>query len=424
MQFVLVVLILTGVQIMLRNRRYLVSRFRSTNKIFLPLSLSICMVLHAISCTERDDLSIHIINPTLSSISVSAFDLIDHVEYIELPEDNSAFFAHIQAGYVDDKHIMIKTIQSNVIYLHDLYGNFLFKISPSGRGPLEYSEITAYVYDEYDDNIIIYDKSLTKILYYSVENRRFIFEKKISPQITSMYATEDYLYCLQRDFTDGFLKIRDKASLEILKEYIFAPDYYDMIPGFRPFINVNNQILLNASFSDTIYAIADLNCTATAVIGQGKTSITTIQNQDELHNKIMTNQKFARSLDNPMMMSYGHLADMGSVVLIITVNEKTILYNTKTFSATSIIVNNIEDYKYFFFKRMRFWYSGQDYIYSYIFRQHIDQIELKKVIAANPLHETPLRNLLYMIEKDPDNENPILVKMKFKDNWDQMFFDK
>ncbi len=132
------------------------------------ITVIVCIGILTFLCSCRSDTedNLVIIDPELSSQKVDAFSLIDELQYINLERAKSSFLAHIEHGYVTEQYFILRSIGKNSIYVYHLDGSLNYKISPSGPGPTEYSECTSFAYDPYENEIDIYDRSLSKILFY------------------------------------------------------------------------------------------------------------------------------------------------------------------------------------------------------------------------------------------------------------------
>ncbi len=60
-------------------------------------------------------------------------------------------------------------------------------------------------------------------------------EQHLSPQLTAMAFSKDYIYAIQKDFTGGFFKMFNR-QLEVVKAGIYTPEYFDLVPAMNPIV--------------------------------------------------------------------------------------------------------------------------------------------------------------------------------------------
>lgn len=73
-------------------------------------------------------------------------------------------------------------------------GKYLFRIDNKGKGSMEYLKLTDFTIDKENNDLLIYDEKLHKIITYSISKNKFIKEKKIDFYPTAFACEADYLY--------------------------------------------------------------------------------------------------------------------------------------------------------------------------------------------------------------------------------------
>ncbi len=148
---------------------------------------------------------------------------------------------------------------------------------------------------------------------------------------------------------------------------------------------------------------------------------TRFANADELDHAILGKPQRIRSKEDPVFAPYGQLAIAQDILLIRIMNGMTILYNVASSESTAITLQNMINSEYILNDGFRFWASEGNCVYSYIFRQDINPEAVSKVKQTHASYMSQLESLENSIRSDPNNENPIIVKLCFKQNWDRMF---
>lgn len=94
---------------------------------------------------------------------------VEDVEYVNLEFTNESMIANIDCVYSIDNKYIIADKRGGVVFIFDNKGKFISKINRKGRARNEYLSLDEVRFDEKSGQIIIYDASLEKILYYNLD---------------------------------------------------------------------------------------------------------------------------------------------------------------------------------------------------------------------------------------------------------------
>lgn len=113
--------------------------------------------------------------------------------YVKL--DNEPLVADIKKIHIEAERIYIHDDLSRIL-CYDMQGHFLWKIDARGAGPGEYVDITHFLINAADKEVVIYDNLGQSLLWYNIRNGRFIRKEKLTcPNPTDMaFKNGMYLY--------------------------------------------------------------------------------------------------------------------------------------------------------------------------------------------------------------------------------------
>lgn len=139
------------------------------------IMIVICSTL-AWSCNKRKIEDINnlssSINITVPTKEVGELNFIENAEFIFL--DKEYLIGKIGRLLVHNNNIYIHDELTEKIVVYTLKGKFLFAIESQGKGPNEYLKITDFTIDRLNNNILIMDANLHKVLTYSISKKDFI----------------------------------------------------------------------------------------------------------------------------------------------------------------------------------------------------------------------------------------------------------
>jgi hypothetical protein len=114
-------------------------------------------------------------NTILISVDMNSDETIDFTEYIDsvrfirLENSDECLIGTIQKVIFYKGRYYIQDNKAGSIFVFDETGKFKHKISKRGQGPGEYVEISRLIIDYKKEQILIFDASLRKMLYYTFD---------------------------------------------------------------------------------------------------------------------------------------------------------------------------------------------------------------------------------------------------------------
>jgi hypothetical protein len=125
-------------------------------------------------------------------------ELMTHYRLLSLRSSEGGVVGDIDKILVTDSLIFVHDENTfNALHIFDLFsGEQVGLFTPTGEGPREMKEISDFDLDETNRRILIYDNSLSKVLYFTFEGN-FLFEKKLPIRAHSFrYLSENQLLFL------------------------------------------------------------------------------------------------------------------------------------------------------------------------------------------------------------------------------------
>jgi len=174
--------------------------------VFFVISLLI------VSCKEKsnnyDDKYYAIINASPEDDAIiSVTEFVDSVGFIKLETTEHCLIGGISKIFFINDLLIIQDKKTASIFLFDKSGKFINNISNRGNGPGEYINLTRVMYDFDKNQIMVYDDSSKKMIFYSTEGD---FIKEIN-QFCEGTAIRDIInlsngnfLCYCHDYSDGF----------------------------------------------------------------------------------------------------------------------------------------------------------------------------------------------------------------------------
>lgn len=213
-------------------------------KNIIPLILIILLISN---CQRDASHTVRTIEINPADSTGSGFsDYFEMEQYIVLESSDSSLMQSVRKIYIANNKIFILTWGDAQILIFDINGKFISKINNYGRGPEEYSYAVDFSISSNGDTICLYDKALTKLIYYS-PNGKFYLSKPLNADL------ETYL-ALPNGSTVGYSYLN---YVEPLKDTIYQLWYFDkngrLLDGYLPVRKdaLGNSIGLASSFNST-----------------------------------------------------------------------------------------------------------------------------------------------------------------------------
>lgn len=399
--------------------------------------MRVCFVfLVLIASTSFDATSqVEKLDVNWKSVETIDFDMfIDSVRYIPLETDSTCLI-----GYVDkiirtkDRYFILDKRTSKSVFVFSREGKFLFKIYQEGKGPGEYRRIEDLVVNEESGEIIIMCEFKDKDLFFDWDGK-FIDYKNvdIDPEQGYWMGSDCYVlstgdecnrYLGNLDYDLTFMK-GDK----IVKQWRRTDRFIQQVPiaSINLFCGVNKKFLFHANASDTIFEIDGLNVYAKYVINSTghRVDLEKIRHLVGRGGCANTPEfgEFARDMTrNGLFYSVMRLGETSDCLFFTTIAAKGkiryFLHDKKTKkSFTGIEVNTskiigINNYRTTHSDCMIFYVDAYAFLdYRKILRDRLKQDE----ILEEDIKYNSLINQLEVHE----NDNPVLMEVKFKSSID------
>lgn len=106
-------------------------------------------------------------------------NVIDSIWYLKLSDVPSDILTNnLSKIKFYENRIYILDGKNKDLYVFDSEGKFQFPLHSSGLGPGEFSKVSSFSIDPHFNQIVVFDDSLSKILYYTIDGK-FIKERKV-----------------------------------------------------------------------------------------------------------------------------------------------------------------------------------------------------------------------------------------------------
>jgi hypothetical protein len=319
------------------------------------------------------------------------------------------------------------------VFIFDMNGNLIKLISNMGGGPDEYSGISDITIN--NDTLIIKDKFLPKILFYSPDGEYFGKETFSPPGSDFIvfkgryYLTQGYKQSFDRN--DTYLLVSLKDSI-ICKTFPYYNIQKDAAHGKALQFNSKGELLFTPDMCDTVYQILnDTTYTAKYLI-KHKNSIWKRYNENLSRNevtKLQANDGYTQlmsgisDIENSLAFSLS-LANAGDRYIIIVYywyDKKTGLVYEYAANSAPVIHNVNENPTFCDMIAPPFWF-GNNYYISQITPQSVEDIR-NIVVKSKEIFKDkgkvvtfPNKELKRIFDEINDDPNQVLVFYKLDFN--------
>lgn len=296
------------------------------------------------------------------------------------------------------------------IYFHNLEGEFLYHLSPSGKGPLEFSEVNDIaIFDE--NHILINDVIKKSVLKYDFKNHAMKEEYNTGTSVFNIWYANDILMYTISSASDGVLKYVKNFDFSTQNTVLYGTSFSNVIISPYPFLNLDNErVFINVGFLDTmvIFNTKSLLIEKKYVLGQGQTNIMSLE-KDKILSAI--NQHELKRFEN-IIVPIGSLGKFGKYVTIPLFgykNQLTLILNLDNDESHFYSFKHNTSSKVNFIECMDFPVVinsiNDDYIYTIL-----------NVLSRNKREEKPdwpfVKKYNQLVEDKV--ENPVIARFKMK----------
>lgn len=132
------------------------------------------LVLGMISCGKRASdtsremarITLRIDLDAISEPELKISNFVDSIQFIRLETTNQCIVGQISKLFFLDSIIMAVDSKAGTLLFFDNRGKYLHTFDKRGKGPGEYTRITCALYDSVRQQIVIFDGSMRKMLFY------------------------------------------------------------------------------------------------------------------------------------------------------------------------------------------------------------------------------------------------------------------
>lgn len=219
-------------------------------------------IVFLVSCSKetRNTTSVYFAKKTDMAMS----DLVSDYTFISLEtkDDNLILDASMVRIWNDYIYILDCFSQNKSIYVFDIQGKYFGKIGNVGGGPGEYIMPLAIVVDEVNNQLIVKDVALNKLLYYNLSSFKYVKEQSIPFYSDCMeyYKDETIVWyigsgCANVDDYQKHIQVSD-LQCNIIDRYIPRKKFpqrsmYNVMTYFHKY---NDKLFFHHPFSNVVYS--------------------------------------------------------------------------------------------------------------------------------------------------------------------------
>jgi len=187
------------------------------------------------------------VNPTnIEKIRYS--DFVKDFEFIKLKSDGDVFFGNIDKiiQYENDFYIL-DSQQALTLYVFEKNGDLKYKIDKNGRGPGELTSPYDFDIDEKKQELVIFDGSGQKLVFYDLKDGSFNSEIGIGLDLEKVKVFDDRFFFLMNNTVNPY-----RARVVIAnRDFKIVDTFLQIEPGL---LNYNVELPRNFSvFNDTLF---------------------------------------------------------------------------------------------------------------------------------------------------------------------------
>lgn len=185
------------------------------------------------------------------------------VSYVKLAPE--PMLAGIRDVHIRNERIYVLD-QTSRLVCYDMQGNVVYQIYAIGNGPGEYAEINSFTVDTYKEEIVVYDNQQTSLLYYSVQNGKYLRSEKFVKPNPSEIAFFDHVFFYNnrdhRNYPDDsslhYSLLVSADGLTMDKRYFphdKAEEKYIFSPSSQTFNDNETALFYCRNFDNTVYRV-------------------------------------------------------------------------------------------------------------------------------------------------------------------------
>lgn len=380
---------------------------------YLILAFPVFFIISCIKDHENDTSGqLKNIDPEILPTGYILNDELKYIEYIPLKPSSQAYLSQIRKMVYHKDYFIILCFQRSAIYFYNHSGDFLFLISPKGRGPLEFSSVQDItLYDE--NTLLISDNELSKILQLDIPQREIVNEWRLDTPPFSITYNNNFLYIISNDMVNGSIKVVKELNFEDVKSFVKPTGLFNLIVSPNPFIYNNDTLFISVGFTDTVYYARNGNILPFASLGNAESSLSNVSGEDIKSVVFAKDRSALRRLKTTIVPSgfFSSIHDKWIIPLFINLDflvydratEKAFIANSKAFKKVYLLFGAPLP--------MIYAYDNEGYLYSSLIPFPEFYNRLEKLPEDDQIRRAAMEGL-GQYYKNEAYENPVIVKFK------------
>jgi hypothetical protein len=221
-----------------------------------------CVFISLLSCScatqKKDD--------TIKTVFFDKFSNVSPAEILQQSFMKLETTDNCLLGFFDQiastKNLLL-ILDDDKVFVFDTKGSYITQINCKGQGPGEYVDIASFFINEKDNVICLIDDSSQKVLFFSLDNFKFISEIKIPFQAScASFLPDGNIIWNNQEYLPKGIRVKDyfvktDMSLNIISSYIKKQFMSGYVTGATITIyNVEGNIFAYMPFSPVIYQVS------------------------------------------------------------------------------------------------------------------------------------------------------------------------
>jgi len=235
----------------------------------------ILILIAGISCTSKNRgdstikkikgktevLKIEVNNLSINK-KIKLSEICDSLWYVRLESTKESMIGEMNKVIINDKYIIVSDFYiSNEVFIFDLNGKFITKISKVGKGPFEYSGIADVCYWPKTKSIFIFDRASKKIIEYDISGKP-VREIPITFDAVNLALIDHNTFVLYVGFRENdelkynLIYVNNKGEI-IKKAFPIDNRILTKTSKNDQFYTFNNNLYFNPDYDNNVYCIND-----------------------------------------------------------------------------------------------------------------------------------------------------------------------
>ncbi len=390
----------------------------------LKYSIFLVCVGYLCGCTQETDTSnTLVINPTTNYSPFDLLEYVDRLEYIPLEEKEGVLLNDIKKIIKLDDAYVVQCYKRSALFFFDTEGQYLKRVVATGEGPKEFSNLMDVTYDEQENRLFLLDFHQKKVVVYDLDGDGTIQEGiNLDHHAYSIAHFDSKLYLISSYSELEKVKIYSDSTFELIGSGVPTRQ-----KGFNWVATQDNMyvygdtLFVNVGFTDTIYYSTGNDLKPYALLGEGRTSLTSITDRSELFGRSTHPEveKLTTPEERNVIVPVGMFSIYNNIWFNLLVwPDKVIIWNRNKNIQRYLDFKDVENRSlictYWLFNF--FDIDEEGFTYNPLMLNDAFYADAKKVVASDKYDEqlkAPIKELLEKYPEGSGYENPIIVKVRF-----------